>query len=87
MKLRVQKKMLFRVLHWYTEKLTEKFLHMPLTQAVIYTMQDYVAELQRYKQMEEPMNTVWQIPIEIKIKDNIPYVELADETNVLIMEE
>lgn len=86
MKLRIQKKLLFRVLHWYTEKLTEKFLGLPLTLPVIYTMQDFLKELQNEKQRIEPMNTVWQIPVELRIKDNVPYVEISDETNVLIIE-
>lgn len=86
MKLRVQKKLLFRVLHWYTEKLTEKFLGHPMNLPTIYKMQDFLKALQQQKQAEEPMNTVWQVPVEVKIKENSAYVELADETNVLIME-
>lgn len=76
-----------KALVWYTNKLYEKHLGVPLSPAQVERVKQDLAVLQEQMQKKES-NAVWQIPIGLMFDfdHNQFEVVIADDSNVLFLD-
>jgi len=87
MKLQTYKTHMRKALVWYTNKLYEKHLSVPLSPAQVEIIERDLAILQEHMQKKES-NVVWQVPIGLAIDfdRNQFEVVVVDDSNVLYLD-
>ena len=63
MKIKARKYLVYRMLHWYEEKLSEVFVNQHMTQATKYRMEAVIKNIQQQQMQAEPQSEMWQFPI------------------------
>jgi len=70
MKIKLYKHQMYQALVWYNNKLSEKFLHTPVTPATEVLAQRYLAELHNYaKNNPLETNPAWQVDVKVEVRD------------------
>jgi hypothetical protein len=66
------------ILVWYENKLTERFLYVPLTPETVYKARKYLNEIQTVQQRTET-HPAWKIPVALFVENNMFRIRFVEE--------